>query len=48
MVVVGWDHGCRLAAERKVSYRTETGEEEQASVDTSMAVRGTRERGNQI
>lgn len=39
MGVVGWDYGCRLAAERKVSYRT--GIAEQASVDTSVAGGGT-------
>lgn len=34
--MVGWDHGCRLAPERNVSYRTGIAEE-QASVDTSIA-----------
>ena len=35
--MVGWDHGCRLAAEKKVLYRTEKGEEKQASVDACIA-----------
>lgn len=39
MGVVGWDHGCRLAAERKVSYRAGIAEE-QASVGISRAVGG--------
>lgn len=48
MGVVGWDHGCRLAAERKVSFETDIAEEEQASVDASIAAWGARERGNQV